>query len=154
MADPLSVAASIIGILAAATKVGEFLGPYIATSKNAPKLATTIYSEVTRIQVVLTSMKNMISTLSTPASSFARAKLIQVDQFIVLFTDGVLLFDELETMLEPLSLPDKDELSFRQRLQWASKKNSIIDVFNRLQRFQVTLSALLNIFQWYLSILT
>jgi hypothetical protein len=53
MADPLSVAASIIGILAATVKVAEIVQPYISNAKDAPKIALRVPTEVQRVQLVL-----------------------------------------------------------------------------------------------------
>jgi hypothetical protein len=147
--DPLSVAASIVGILAAAGKVTEIVGPLISATKDAPKLAKTIYSEVNRVQIVLEPLKELLQEVSNPSSPVAAyASFIRVDHLVVVFTDGVLLFCELETLIKPLKTSNDAQLQLRQRLLWASKRNAIAEVIKRMQNFLTSLSALLNVLQW------
>lgn len=149
MGDPLSVAASIVGILAAAGKIIEIVQPFVTNVRDAPKLAVTVHSEVNRVRIVLSSLETYLEDLS--AQSTSRASFIQVDHIVVLFTDGVLLFSELETLLAPLkSLNDNTaQIQRRHRVLWASKKNAISTVMYRIQHFLTSLSSILNIFQWY-----
>ncbi|KAF2678248.1 hypothetical protein K458DRAFT_491308 [Lentithecium fluviatile CBS 122367] len=146
--DPLSVAASIVGILAATAKVIEIVQPFVSNSKDAPKIAMTVHSEVTRVRIILEPLKSLLQDVSTPSSPpAARASFIRVDHLVVIFTDGVLLFSELETLLAPLQLPTDAQLQLRQRLLWASKKNSISEALKRIQHFLASLSAFLNVLQ-------
>lgn len=147
--DPLSVAGSIIGILAAAGKVVEIVEPYVTSTKDAPKIAVSVHSEVNRVRTVLSSLHDILSNLSNSSISPTRAAFVQIDPLIVTFTDGVLIFSELESIVAPLMPPSPNQgLPLMQRFQWAAKKNTIANILDRLQRFLVSLSAILNIFQW------
>lgn len=147
--DPLSVAASIVGILAAAAKVAEILEPYVSASKDAPKLARTVHSEVSRVRIILEPLKELLQEVSNPSSPAASyASYIRVDHLIVIFTDGVLLFSELETLIRPFRDSVNAQLQLRQRLLWASKRNAISEVLKRMHSFLTSLSALLNVLQW------
>lgn len=146
--DPLSVAGSIIGILAAAGKVVEIVEPYVTSTKDAPKIAVSVHSEVNRVRTVLSSLHDILSNLSNSSISPTRAAFVQIDPLIVTFTDGVLIFSELESIVAPLMPPSPNQgLPLMQRFQWAAKKNTIANILDRLQRFLVSLSAILNIFQ-------
>jgi hypothetical protein len=146
--DPLSVAGSIVGILAAAAKVIEIVEPYVTSTKDAPKIAVSVYSEVNRVRTVLSSLQDILENLSNPSISPTRAAFVQIEPLIVTFTDGVLIFSEMESVVTPLMPPDKSQgLPLMQRLQWAAKKNTISNILDRLQRFLISLSAMLNIFQ-------
>lgn len=149
MGDPLSVAASIVGILAAAAKIVEIVQPFISDVSNAPKIALTVHTEVSHIQLVLKSLRYFLQDLAASTSS-GRASFVQVDHIIILFTDGVILFSELESLLSPLKIPNggHPQARLRQRVLWASKKNAISEVMARMQTFLTSLSAVLNIFQW------
>lgn len=147
--DPLSVAGSIIGILAAAGKVTELVEPYVTSTKDAPKIALSVHREVNRVRTVLSSLQNILENLSSPSNTQRRAAFVQIEPLVVTFTDGVLIFSELESIVAPLLPPDQNQgLPLMQRFQWAAKKNAISNVLDRLQRFLVSLSAMLNIFQW------
>jgi len=143
------VAGSIIGILAAAGKVTELVEPYVTSTKDAPKIALSVHREVNRVRTVLSSLQNILENLSSPSNTQRRAAFVQIEPLVVTFTDGVLIFSELESIVAPLLPPDQNQgLPLMQRFQWAAKKNAISNVLDRLQRFLVSLSAMLNIFQW------
>lgn len=56
--DPLSVSASIVGILAAASKVLEIVQPYVTTTTiHAPQITVSVFSEVNRVSIDLLSLK-------------------------------------------------------------------------------------------------
>ncbi|ORY02261.1 hypothetical protein BCR34DRAFT_84268 [Clohesyomyces aquaticus] len=148
MVDPISVAASIVSILAAAAKVIEIVQPFVSNSKDAPKIAMQVHSEANCVRIILEPLKTLLQDISTPSSSAAtHASFIRVDHLIVIFTDGVLLFAELESILGPLDIPNDAQPQLRHRVYWASKKNAISDVLRRVQHFLVSLSALFNVLQ-------
>lgn len=144
--DPLSVAGSIVGILTAAAKVVEIVEVFVSSTKDAPKIARSVYSEVDRVLILLNSLKAFLDDLSI---SSKRAAYIQVEHLQIVFTDGVLIFSELDSIVGPLMTPDQTPLQFAKKLQWATKKRAISDVLDRLRGFQISLSPMLNIFQWY-----
>ncbi|KAF2198835.1 hypothetical protein GQ43DRAFT_140468 [Delitschia confertaspora ATCC 74209] len=51
--NPLSVAASIVSILVAAGEVVEIVEPFVSSTKDAPKIAVFVYSEVNRVRIVV-----------------------------------------------------------------------------------------------------
>ena len=149
MGDPLSVAASIVGILAAAAKVVEIVQPFISNTKDAPKVADTVYTQVNQVRIILGSLETFLQDLSAPSS--VRASFIQVECIVVFFTDGVLIFSELESLLSPLKLLNEDNsspLQLRQRISWGLKQSAISALMNRVRNFSASLSVMLNIFQW------
>lgn len=97
--DPLSIAGSIVGIIAAAAKVMEMVQPFASNIKDAPNLAVTVHNEVNCARIVLASPKAILKDLPTPAYSAARASFIQVEHLVVI------LFSELETLLASLKVP-------------------------------------------------
>ncbi|ORY05929.1 P-loop containing nucleoside triphosphate hydrolase protein [Clohesyomyces aquaticus] len=142
MADPLSVAASIIGILAAAGKVAETLGPIVSTMKDADKCAAAVYAEVNTSRIILSALQTLLNDLS--ASPHHRRQLIQVDQLISALIDGAFIFSELEPLV--LRLGTSTE-KWTTRMQWARKKDSLDSFVVRLQCFKASISVMLNILQ-------
>jgi hypothetical protein len=155
MADPLSVAASIIGILGAAAKITETVQPLISNTRNAPKLALQVYREVNSVRMVLASLETVLKDLGTPSAQ-TTARHIQVDYVVVLLTDGVLLFSELDALLAPLKAPDtgqsNPQMPLRQRALWATKKGDISVIIGQMQNFFAALSAMFNMFHWYVTL--
>ncbi|KAF2178273.1 hypothetical protein K469DRAFT_695583 [Zopfia rhizophila CBS 207.26] len=140
--DHLSVAGSIVGILTAVGRVAEIVEPFVSTTKDAPKIAVSVHNEVNRVRMVLSPLQGILETLSSSSTSTTRAAFVQVDELVVTFTDGVLMFSELESILSQLKMPDPTQIELRYCLQWAWKESAISEVLERLQKFLGSLSAI------------
>src|SRR2546423_7396138 len=140
--DPLSAAASIVGILAAAGKVIEILGPVVAALKDASKSATTTYSEVNNSRIILSALQTLLNNLNT--ASRKRTALIPIDQLVAVLTDGVILFSELEALVLPLGTSSGH---VRSRIQWARREGTFASLISRLQSFKSSITLMLNILQ-------
>lgn len=147
--DPLSIAASIAGLLSAAGQVAKVLGPYVSAAKETPQITSRVHAEVQSAAVILSALKNITKDLASVSSQ--RAGLIQVDQVITVLTDGVLLFSELEAALR--SLPSQElegsRLPLRARLLWARKESAFVGLLTRLQGFKSSISLVLMILNKY-----
>lgn len=141
--DPLSVTASIVGLLSAAGQAIQILTPILSALKDTKKVASTVYSELTHLRTVLSALQILFDDLDSVPK--ARAMLIPIDQLVAVFTDGVILFSELEAVVLPLREP-KD--SIRSRIQWFQKEGAIQASLSRLQIFRSSISLMLNILQW------
>jgi hypothetical protein len=144
--DPLSITASIVGILAAASKVGELLKATISTAKDAPRVLVALASEVQQVRAALSSLQTLLADLSSTQSH--RAALIQIDQLIVTLTDSVLTFSELETAIAPFVALQSAKVPLKARLKWLWAEDSCNKIVDRLQRQKATISLMLNILQW------
>ncbi|KAM7203201.1 hypothetical protein V8F20_004143 [Naviculisporaceae sp. PSN 640] len=148
--DPLSVAASIAGLLSAAGAVTKALAPYISAARETPKVAVHVHSEIQSITIIISALQGLAQNLeSVPVQ---RAALIHIDHVVAVLTDGVLIFSELEvlvTSLRSLGNPSASitRLSLRSRLQWARKESEIASILARLQGFKSSASLILNILQ-------
>jgi hypothetical protein len=143
MGDALSVAASIIGILAAAGKVAETLGPVVSAFKDTTNTATAIYAEVNSSRTILTSLQALLNDLEN--SPERRRQLIQVDQLVAVLTDGVLIFNELEPLVLQLG---NDTERWRTRIQWTIKKDKLNSFVSRMQLFKGSINVMLSILHW------
>lgn len=138
--EPLSIIASITGILMASTKVSSLLSQI----QDAPSTISGILAEVGHVRIVFTALKRFTDDSIQMRGS--RASLIQLDDFIVILTQTALVFSELETLVAPLS--SKGGLSGWRRLNWARQEPTALRLLNRLQRHETSLSLLLQIIQW------
>lgn len=145
--DPLSVAGAMVGILVAAGKVAGIVHHIVSSAKDAPKVATSIYSEVKTVRTILSSLQRLLPNLESAPPD--RPALIHLDQLIATFMDGVLIFSELEALLGPLELPAGVKFQRKGHLHLASRKKDILDLLGRLQRYNISISLMLNILQWY-----
>ncbi|KAI8649340.1 DH domain-containing protein [Fusarium sp. Ph1] len=147
MADPLSIAASIAGLLSTTGQVAKFLGPYVSAAKETPQITAHVYSEVQSTQVILAGLQNLTQNLG--AVQARHASLIAVHQVVTILTDGVLLFSELEAVVR--SLPPREgsdqRLPLRARLLWARKESTFTPLLTRVQSFKSSMSLILMILQ-------
>jgi hypothetical protein len=117
--DPLSVAASITGILAAAAKVVSILSQI----REAPAAISSMIMEIEHIEIVFRALQRFIDR--TTSLTRQRASMIQLEDVTVLLTQTVLVFSELETLVLPLSVETRQS-SIRRRVVWSRKETAII----------------------------
>jgi len=138
--EPLSVVASITGIVTAAAKVSGLLGQI----QDAPASISALLTEVVHIKIVFKAFQTLLGR--TVQIFGARAALIQLDDVVVILTKTVLVFSELQTIIAPLSSQGK--ISGWQRLNWLRHEGTVLRLVNQLQRQKASLSLLLQITQW------
>lgn len=142
--DPLSVTASIVGILCAAAKVSSVLNTFVRNTKGAPKLAQAVLVEVNSLSAVLGQLQNYL--LGAASSSKSRSSLILVEQVIVTLAECVTTFSELEDVLETGRI--ENDFKLLDRMKWAMKESKISDIQRRLQSNKTSLTLMLTILQW------
>ncbi|QPC67405.1 hypothetical protein HYE67_009636 [Fusarium culmorum] len=145
MADPLSIAASIAGLISITVETAKFLAPYVSAAKETPQIAAHVFSEIQSIEVILQGLQSLTANFGSVKAQ--HAALIGVSQVVTILTDGVLLFSELQNELD--SLPAKEEadegVSLWSRLQWARKESSLNTLIVRLQSFKSSTTLILMI---------
>lgn len=91
----VDVAASIIGILAAAGKVAETLTPIISVLKDVNKHTAIVLAEVNASRTILSQLHTYLHDLD--ALPGPRKDLIPLHSLVATFTDGT-LFSELDSL--------------------------------------------------------
>ena len=142
--DPLSISASIVGITTAAFQVSRLLKPFIDSVTGAPTSARNILMEVTGIHTSLQQLQSFLIGNEEAANS--RRSLIMIEQIIIVFTDCVSLFSELEQTLE--SLKTGEHMRLIDRVKWTSKESTISKLITRLQASKASLNFMLTILTW------
>ncbi|KAI8412427.1 hypothetical protein FOFC_05684 [Fusarium oxysporum] len=146
MSDPLSVAASIAGLISITVEAVKFLSPYVSAAKETPQVAAHVYSEVQSTQVILMGLQSL--TKNFGSVKFQHAALIGVNQVVAILTDGVLLYSELHKELQSLRAKDgAEKVPLRGRLQWVWKESTFVTLLNRLQSFKSSMTLVLMILQ-------
>ena len=150
MSDPLSVAASIAGLISITVEAVKFLSPYVSAAKETPQVAAHVYSEVQSTQIILMGLQSLTKNLSSV--NVQHAALIGVNQVVAVLTDGVLLYSELHKELQSLWTKDAvGKVPLRGRLQWVWKESTFATLLNRLQSFKSSMTLVLMILQRYVS---
>lgn len=140
MADPISVAAGVIGIVTAAMQVSNLLIDFTRRTKHAPVLANIVLTEVDDIYAIMKQLQPFLLGLEIPDQS--RTSLLQVDSVVAVLTSCVATFSELKELTDQLKARD---LGFLERSKWVFKESAISGLVSRLQANKLSLSLMLNI---------
>ena len=139
--DPLSITASIVGLLAAAGKIYTLLEA-ISTIKDSPTTITDAQNEVRHTEIALRSMQRLLEKVEV---ANARRELIQVDELRITLADAMLVFSEFESMLLLLANLSK----FRVTISWQRHAKKIDEYLVRIGRYKMSLTFMLSILQWW-----
>ncbi|KAL8643528.1 MAG: hypothetical protein Q9226_008306 [Calogaya cf. arnoldii] len=138
--DPISISASILGLLGAAAKISEVLTHFIRGVKDAPNLALRTLSEVEDLKICFRQLQNFID--AEEARRRSHAALVTLDQFVVVLTHAVMTFSELEVAVE--GLKPRTASIINGRFRWITKENTISQLLLRLQQSKTSMSLLLT----------
>ena len=144
MADPLSVAASVVGLLAAGAQITKVLTKVMTEARDAPDECRKIKSEVDDIRNVLTQLQLFV--VGTSCATKSRTSLILVDQVLVTLAACVTTFSELDTFAKDLQ--SDHTMGILNRLRWASKDKEIQAVLQRLESHKSSLTLMMTILTW------
>lgn len=142
--DPLSIAASIVGLLAAASKVSSLITVIIGRAKEARRQAENVLREVNDIRLCLAQLQIFLSE-STVASG-SHAKLVMVDQIMVVLTACVITFSELEEVVTTLQVDQP--LRVPMKVRWAMKEQEVLRLLSRLQNSKASLNFMSTALTW------
>lgn len=142
--DPLSVSASIFGIVAAAAQVSGLLATFINSTKDASNSARGVLMEITDIRVCLDQLGGFL--LGTQEAPKSRTSLIMIEQVIIVLTDCVTIFSELEQTLEMLKTDQP--MRVIDKLKWTMKDTVISKILLRLQASKASLNLMLITLTW------
>ncbi|KAG4436220.1 hypothetical protein IFR05_008316 [Cadophora sp. M221] len=141
--DPLSVLASVVGILAAASKVASTLSGIKSSLVDAPQTIDHALSQVNGVRIALSAIEKLL--LGIDGAQSKRIAMIQVDDLVATLTEAVLTFDELEALVSPFSGISK--IAIKDRIKWAWEKDQVEDILVRLERHKSTMLLMLSITQ-------
>ena len=142
--DALSVSASLVGLITAAVQVTKLLNNLVHETRDAPDSARSVLREVSSISICLHQLHGFLSgTKDAPRS---RTSMILVDQALVVLSDCVLTFSDLEQSLE--SVKAENGMGVLDRLKWMSKESIISRSLSRLQASKASLNLMLITLTW------
>ena len=141
--DPLSISVAMVGVCTAAVQVNHCLKGFIDSSRGAPSSARHTLAEITGIYASLQQLDAFLS--GRQESPRSRRSLVMLEQ-IIIFTDCVSVFSELEQTLE--TLKSDTPLRVVDCIKWATKEKTILKLLARLQASKSSLCLVLNILTW------
>jgi hypothetical protein len=143
--DPLSVGASVVGLLLATSKVSNLLSSVVLKAHKAPGLAQSLLWETTDISAALGRIQEYVLGRQTISSS--RGSLVLLQHVLASLTGCVTTYSDLQAILNDLGI--NPEMGVFDRMRWLRHETSLKEIVQRLQNHKSSLSLLLNILQWY-----
>lgn len=140
MSDPLSIAAGVIGIITAATQISSLLIDFTRQTRDAPRQAAIVLTEVTDTSGVLLHLQSLL--LGAEAGDQSQRCFLQIDHVVTIITGCVATFSELEELLDSLKT---DRMNVLDCFKWARKESALAAVIQRLQTHKASLSLMLHV---------
>ena len=146
MADPLSVVASVVGLITAAVQISKTISSLVERSRKAPKECSDARLEVDNIRAILAQLQLFV--IGATKASRSRTSLILIEQIVTILAACVTTFSDLDVFVDTLDSDEK--LGLLDKLRWASKVKSLSDIIAKLQMHKTSLTLMLTILTWYI----
>lgn len=160
MADPLSIAASVAGLLTISYQVISGLTTSASAIMHTPKSLQRVVAEVAAVNCILGEVQKLIAWQSdAERPNNPSLGLVQLDHLVTTLTGCVLVFSELEKHIDDLvgaesgssgSAGSKPRIVW-ERILWTRKENDIERLMDDLHRHKTSLSLILTIIQWWVT---
>ena len=126
--DGISVAASFVGLIAMAAKITLGLNDFITWVNEAPKIAGAVLREVADISACLGQVQSLL--LGAGRMNASNQSLLMVDEVNVVLSNCVLIFSELEKLVEGLKSDRQTSIGYLRR--WATIERTVAALLLRL----------------------
>ena len=144
MAEPISVIASITGLLAVTAKVAALAKEYIQKERNAPGSMSNVLQEMSDFSICLNQLQPFIQgtrTLPTPQRAA-----ISRDQLIVMLSSSVVNLAKLEEIMD--TFQTSQPLSVSNRVRWTRRETEVTELLTQIRASRSSLNLMLTIFNW------
>jgi hypothetical protein len=145
--DPLSISASVAGLLALSGSIYSILARFTSSVNDAPRSAHLVMVAVEGMRMALSSVEQLIRTIS--AVPQRRKALIQLDHLIITLTHSMITFSDLESLVSPFVVDSAAGPSTWDRLKFAWQEDRISNSIQRLESHKSSITLMLSILQWY-----
>lgn len=144
MADPLSIASSVAGLLSTTATIGTVITNFISCMADVPDSTRQALSAVELMRLTLTSIRQLMDKLShTPGD---RKEMIHVRHLVIVFRETILSVSEVEATVCPAGVGERK--SRWDNVKWLMEEEKILRAMQRLESHGVPLSTMLNTLQW------
>ena len=142
--DPLSITASVTGVMAVVAKITTVVTRFIQSVEDVPASTRSVLTEVSDLSLCLSQLTPFLR--GTRIAERTRRDGISVEQVVAISTSLVLSISELEELLDSfkLDLP----MSALARIQWIRNEERIDRILNRIRASRSSLNLILTIFTW------
>ena len=146
MTDPLSITASVTGLLSVAGTVCTIISGFISSMSDAPSSARAALAAVEEMRMVLTSVRKVMDSLSQLPTD--RKEMIHVRHLVITFREAIHSFSELEAVVSPAAGTADGRGSKWDRVKWVLEEERISRSVQRLEVHKNSMSTMLNILHW------
>ena len=138
--DPLSVAASVAGLLQVGAKVIGFL----SSVAEAPTIVRHVLVEVRALRIIFRRLQIFIA--NSGGYHQEHASQVDIDDLVAILTSCVCSFSELDDALDGCDSGDANgpRLNLWDRARWAAKEQGLVQILRVLQSHKASLSLLLS----------
>ncbi|KAK3655202.1 GTPase activating protein (GAP) for Rho1p [Elasticomyces elasticus] len=143
MPEPITVAASVAGLISSASTMIPILYNVGTSIRDAPQLTKEVAGELANITVVLQQLFAYIS--GKARASIERLNLITVEHITATLTDCVVTYSDLDAVLKSLRVDSG--MRAWDRGMWYIKKGRVGEIVQKLQNHKASLGLMLNILQ-------
>ena len=140
--DPLSIVASITGILAVSAKLTNILTDFVKKERNAPESMSSVIQEVSELTICLVQLQPFVRGTKPPSRSQSAA--ISVEQVIVVVTSCVINLSKIEELLDSFRIDQV--FSTFDRIRWIRREPELTELVARIRASRSSLNLMLNIF--------
>lgn len=145
--DPLSVSASVVGLLGARAQITSFLFTIVSNVRDAPKLAESLVTEMADIAAALGSLQSYVCNRTQVSAE--RGALILLEHVSTTLTGCVTTYSDLQRIIDDLNVGQ--DMSTFDKLKWSRQESKINIILQRLQNHKSSLTLMLTILQWFVS---
>lgn len=142
--DPLSVAASVTGLIMAGGQITSLMQRLY----DAPSIALTVETETSHFVVVLSQLQPFLSGQTNTIAHPSRASLVEVQQIQIILTGSVLTLSELQAAVGAIC-HGSPIISLRDRMKWMMAESNIAQLIQRVRDHKSSLTLLLTLLTWY-----
>lgn len=139
--DPLTIGSAVVGLIAAASRIGPVLHNFITHTRDAPKSASQIMEEMNSVTSALERLQAYL--MGASRSSVARRSLLSLRNIVATLTACVTTYSDLERVMQ--KCVSNGEVW---RAMWIFHETEVIDLLQRVQAHKLSLTFMLIILQW------
>ena len=142
--DPLSLIASVTGLVTAAAKITSVLSDFIEKEKDAPNSAYSVVTEVNHLRVCLGQLFPFLN--GTGVATRTRRAAISLESVVIISTSCVMTLSDLEKLLDSFRLDQP--FSRMMKLRWALQEQKITTLVSRVRESRNSLNLVITILTW------
>jgi hypothetical protein len=95
--DPLTIGSAVVGLIAAASRIGPLLYQFVLHTKDAPKSASQVHDEMNSVTAALEHLQRYL--LGTSTTNVERRSLLSLRNIIATLTMCVTTYPNLERVV-------------------------------------------------------